>query len=63
MFELSKEHEDFRKVVREFAAAEVEPHIAKWDREPFRSLPPLQRYIYLALYLGQYWVPVPGVSL
>jgi butyryl-CoA dehydrogenase len=33
MFELSKEHEDFRKVVREFAAAEVEPHIAKWDRE------------------------------
>src|SRR6476469_3269622 len=33
MFELSKEHEDFRKVVREFAAAEVEPHIATWDRE------------------------------
>ena len=33
MFELSKEHEDFRKVVREFAEAEVEPHIAKWDRD------------------------------
>ncbi|NNM46445.1 acyl-CoA dehydrogenase family protein [Knoellia koreensis] len=33
MFELSKEHEDFRKVVREFAEAEVEPHIAQWDRE------------------------------
>jgi alkylation response protein AidB-like acyl-CoA dehydrogenase len=33
MFELSKEHEDFRAVVREFAEAEVAPHIAKWDRE------------------------------
>jgi butyryl-CoA dehydrogenase len=33
MFELNKEHEDFRKVVREFAEAEVEPHIAQWDRE------------------------------
>ncbi|HEY8652482.1 MAG TPA: acyl-CoA dehydrogenase family protein [Dermatophilaceae bacterium] len=33
MFELSKEHEDFRAVVREFAEAEVAPHIAAWDRE------------------------------
>ena len=33
MFELSKEHEDFRAVVREFAEAEVAPHIAQWDRE------------------------------
>jgi short/branched chain acyl-CoA dehydrogenase len=33
MFELSKEHEDFRAVVREFAEAEVAPHIATWDRE------------------------------
>jgi short/branched chain acyl-CoA dehydrogenase len=33
MFELSKEHEDFRKVVREFAEAEIEPHIAKWDKD------------------------------
>ena len=32
MFELSKEHEDFRRVVREFAEAEVEPHIAEWDK-------------------------------
>ncbi|MDQ1536844.1 MAG: short-chain 2-methylacyl-CoA dehydrogenase [Actinomycetota bacterium] len=32
MFELSKDHEDFRAVVREFAKAEVAPHIAKWDR-------------------------------
>jgi alkylation response protein AidB-like acyl-CoA dehydrogenase len=33
MFELSKDHQDFRAVVREFAEAEVAPHIAKWDRE------------------------------
>jgi alkylation response protein AidB-like acyl-CoA dehydrogenase len=33
MFELSKDHEDFRAVVREFAAAEVAPYIAAWDRE------------------------------
>ena len=33
MFELSKDHEDFRAVVREFAEAEVAPHVAVWDRE------------------------------
>jgi butyryl-CoA dehydrogenase len=33
MFELSKDHEDFRKIVRDFATAEVEPHVAQWDRE------------------------------
>jgi alkylation response protein AidB-like acyl-CoA dehydrogenase len=32
-FELSKEHEDFRRVVREFAEAEVAPHIEQWDRD------------------------------
>jgi short-chain 2-methylacyl-CoA dehydrogenase len=35
VFELSKEHEDFRAVVREFAEAEVEPHIAQWDRDAY----------------------------
>ncbi len=33
MYELSKDHEDFRAVVREFAADAVEPHVAQWDRE------------------------------
>ncbi|WP_088320892.1 acyl-CoA dehydrogenase family protein [Kineosporia sp. R_H_3] len=33
MFELSKEHEDFRRVVREFAAERVAPHVAQWDEE------------------------------
>ncbi|HEX6336495.1 MAG TPA: acyl-CoA dehydrogenase family protein [Jiangellaceae bacterium] len=32
-FELSPEHETFRKVVREFAEAEIAPHAAEWDRE------------------------------
>src|SRR5918911_1504645 len=32
-FELSKEHEDFRRVVREFARAEVAPHAAEWDEK------------------------------
>jgi short/branched chain acyl-CoA dehydrogenase len=32
-FELSKEHEDFRRVVRDFALAEVAPHAAEWDEQ------------------------------
>ncbi len=33
MFELSGEHETFRKVVRDFAERELAPHVADWDRE------------------------------
>lgn len=33
MFELSREHEEFRRTVREFAEAQVAPHAARWDRE------------------------------
>ncbi|WP_353950890.1 acyl-CoA dehydrogenase family protein [Knoellia sp. S7-12] len=33
MFELSQDHEDFRKVVRDFAEREVAPHVAQWDRD------------------------------
>jgi short-chain 2-methylacyl-CoA dehydrogenase len=32
-FELSKEHEDFRAVVREFAQDHFAPYAAQWDRE------------------------------
>ncbi|HVN12618.1 MAG TPA: acyl-CoA dehydrogenase family protein [Kineosporiaceae bacterium] len=32
-FELSKEHEDFRRVVRDFAQTEVAPHAAEWDEQ------------------------------
>ena len=31
-FELSPEHQSFRKVVREFAEAEIAPHAAEWDK-------------------------------
>ena len=30
---LAKEHEDFRRVVREFAESRIAPHVAQWDRE------------------------------
>ncbi len=32
-YELSREHEEFRKVVREFAEGEIAPHAAQWDRD------------------------------
>src|SRR6187549_214709 len=32
-YELSREHEEFRRTVREFAAAEIAPHAAQWDRD------------------------------
>jgi short/branched chain acyl-CoA dehydrogenase len=32
-YELSREHEEFRRSVREFAEAEIAPHAARWDRE------------------------------
>lgn len=32
-FELSQDHEDFRKVVRDFAEREVAPHVPRWDRD------------------------------
>jgi short-chain 2-methylacyl-CoA dehydrogenase len=32
-FELSQDHETFRKVVRDFAEREVAPHVAQWDRD------------------------------
>jgi butyryl-CoA dehydrogenase len=32
-FELSEDHESFRKVVRDFAEAEIAPHAEEWDRD------------------------------
>jgi short/branched chain acyl-CoA dehydrogenase len=34
-FELSREHEEFRRSVREFAEAEIAPHAAKWDKDHY----------------------------
>lgn len=33
MFELSSDHEDFRRLVRDFAEAEIAPHVEQWDRD------------------------------
>jgi short/branched chain acyl-CoA dehydrogenase len=33
MFELTKDHEDFRALVRDFAEAEIAPHVAQWDKD------------------------------
>jgi short-chain 2-methylacyl-CoA dehydrogenase len=38
-FELSSEHEAFRRVVRDFAEREVAPHVAQWDREHHFPVP------------------------
>lgn len=35
MFELGQDYEMFRRVVRDFAASEVAPHVAKWDRDSY----------------------------
>jgi len=32
-FELTREHEEFRRVVRDFAEGEIGPHAAQWDRD------------------------------
>ena len=32
-FELSPEHEQFRRTVRDFAEKEIAPHSAQWDRD------------------------------
>ena len=32
-FELTREHEEFRRSVRDFAEAEIAPHAAQWDRD------------------------------
>jgi short/branched chain acyl-CoA dehydrogenase len=32
-YELSREHEEFRRTVRDFAQARIAPHAAQWDRD------------------------------
>ena len=35
MFELSPDHLEFGRLVRDFAQTEVEPHVAEWDRRAY----------------------------
>jgi len=49
-FELSREHEEFRHSVREFAEAEIAPHAATWDREHHFPVEVVQRMGELGLF-------------
>ncbi len=49
-FELSREHEDFRASVRDFAEAEIAPHAAQWDRDHHFPVDVVQRMGKLGLF-------------
>ncbi|MQW75891.1 acyl-CoA dehydrogenase [Nocardioides sp. dk4132] len=49
-FELSREHEEFRRSVREFAEAEIAPHAGTWDREHHFPVEVVQRMGELGLF-------------
>ncbi len=54
-FELSEEHEAFRRVVREFAEQEIAPHAAAWDEQhhfPVETVQAMGK-------LGLFGLPVP----
>ena len=43
-FDLSPEHEAFRKVVRDFAESEIAPHAAQWDEDHTSRSTPCRRW-------------------
>ena len=49
-FQLSREHEEFRLSVREFAEAEIAPHAAEWDREHHFPVHTVQKMGQLGLF-------------
>ncbi len=49
-FELSAEHEDFRRSLREFAEAEIAPYAAQWDRDHHFPVDTVQRMGKLGLF-------------
>src|SRR5918998_1599914 len=49
-FELSREHEEFRRSVREFAEAEIAPHAAQWDRDHHFPVDAVQKMGKLGLF-------------
>ncbi len=49
-FELSREHEEFRRTVREFAAAQIAPHAARWDRDHYFPIDVVQQMGDLGLF-------------
>jgi short-chain 2-methylacyl-CoA dehydrogenase len=49
-FELSREHEQFRRTVRDFAEKEIAPHAGKWDREHHFPVEVVQKMGQLGLF-------------
>jgi short-chain 2-methylacyl-CoA dehydrogenase len=49
-YELSREHEEFRRTVRDFAEAEIGPHAAAWDRAHHFPVDVVQRMGELGLF-------------
>src|SRR5215218_7337095 len=49
-YELSREHEEFRHSVREFAEAEIAPHAAQWDRDHHFPVDTVQKMGKLGLF-------------
>jgi short/branched chain acyl-CoA dehydrogenase len=49
-YELSREHEEFRRSVREFAEAEIAPHAAQWDRDHHFPIDVVQKMGRLGLF-------------
>ncbi|MFC9693747.1 acyl-CoA dehydrogenase family protein [Kribbella sp. NPDC056951] len=50
MFELSEEHREFRRSVRDFAEAEIGPHAAEWDRKHYFPVEVVQKMGKLGLF-------------
>ena len=49
-YELSREHEEFRRSVREFADAEIAPYAAQWDRDHYFPVELVQKMGKLGLF-------------
>ena len=49
-YELSREHEEFRRSVREFAEAEIAPHAAQWDKDHHFPVDVVQKMGQLGLF-------------
>ena len=49
-FELSEDHEQFRRSVRDFADKEIAPHAAQWDRDHHFPVDVVQKMGQLGLF-------------
>ena len=49
-FELSEDHEQFRRTVRDFAEKEIAPHAAQWDHDHHFPVDVIQKMGQLGLF-------------